>query len=373
MDDCLILGGGIVGLSLAYELACQGERIRVIDRGPPGGESSWAGAGILPPASNRPDASALEQLTALANRGHARWFEQLREETGIDNGYRRSGGLYLVRGADAARQCQAAVAALRSTGVAAEMLSPARLSELEPALEPAEPAAVYCLSDECQVRNPRHIKALLAACTARGVTISPGVEAEDFQVHQRRIEGVQTVAGTLRAERYCIASGAWSRALAGRLAWQPAIKPVRGQIVLLALDRSPLERVVNDGPRYLVPRSDGHVLVGSTEEDAGFDKRTTAAGIGGLMDFVLSLAPSLAAARFERCWAGLRPATADGLPYLGRLPDYDNGFIAAGHFRSGLQLSTATAVVMAELMRGQSPQVDLSAFSPQRSLSCHGG
>ncbi len=373
MYDSLILGGGVVGLSLAYELAEQGERVHVIDRGPPGGESSWAGAGILPPAANQPESSALEQLTALANRTHSRWFEQLREETGIDNGYRRCGGLYLVRGTDAARQCQATVAALRSTGIAAEMLSPARLSELEPALEPAEPAAVYHLSDECQVRNPRHVKALLAACTSRGVTISPGVEAEDFHIRERRIEGVQTVSGTLRAKRYCIASGAWSRAIAARLGWQPEIKPIRGQIVLLALDRSPLTRIVNDGPRYLVPRNDGHVLVGSTEEDAGFDKRTTAEGIGGLLSFALSLAPALAEARFERSWAGLRPGTADGLPYLGRLPDYDNGFIAAGHFRSGLQLSTATAVVMAELMRGRQPQIDLTVFSPQRSLAQHGG
>src|SRR6202030_2656458 len=99
-----------------------------------------------------------------------------------------------------------------------------------------------------------------------------------------------------------------------------------GQIVLLALDRSPLTRIVNDGPRYLVPRNDGHVLVGSTEEDAGFDKRTTAEGIGGLLSFALSLAPGVAGARYDGSWAGLRPATADGLPYLGQLPDYDNGF-----------------------------------------------
>jgi len=141
---------------------------------------------------------------------------------------------------------------------------------------------------------------------------------------------------------------------------------MRGQIALLNPGRPVLRRIINCGPRYLVPRVDGRVLVGSTMEHVGFDTRTTAEGIGGLLEMAGALAPGLASAPVERCWAGLRPGTPDGLPYLGRIPGYDNAFIAAGHYRSGLQLAPATAVVMRQLLRGESTSVPLDAFRMDR-------
>jgi glycine oxidase len=152
----------------------------------------------------------------------------------------------------------------------------------------------------------------------------------------------------------------------GRLGISVGMKPVRGQMVLLGGPRPNLRRIVNDGPRYLVPRGDGRVLVGSTEEDAGFDKRTTAEGVSDLLDFAVRLAPGLKSMQFEQCWAGLRPATLDGLPYLGRLPGLDNAFVAAGHFRSGLQLSPGTAVVMSRLIQGLDTTIDLWPFRVER-------
>ncbi len=146
----------------------------------------------------------------------------------------------------------------------------------------------------------------------------------------------------------------------------PAIKPIRGQMVLLSLNRMIVERIVNEGARYLVPRADGRLLVGSTEEDVGFDRDTTAGAVSDLLQFAMSLAPGLEGARVERFWAGLRPSTQDGLPYLGRLPDLENAFMAAGHFRSGLQLSPGTAVVMGQLIRGEQPTIDLSQFRTDR-------
>jgi glycine oxidase len=127
-----------------------------------------------------------------------------------------------------------------------------------------------------------------------------------------------------------------------------------------------VSRIINEGSRYLVPRPDGRLLVGSTEDDVGFDRSTTAQGVGGLLSFALSLVPELADAPIERSWAGLRPATADGLPYLGPAPGLDNAFVAAGHFRGGLQLSTGTARVMSQLIDGQSPEVDLGTFRIDR-------
>ena len=129
---------------------------------------------------------------------------------------------------------------------------------------------------------------------------------------------------------------------------------MRGQIVLLSMQPSPIQHVINVGPRYLVPRGDGRVLVGATEEVAGFDKRTTASGVGGLVEFALAIVPELARATFEQCWAGLRPQSADGLPYLGRAAQAENLFVATGHFRAGLQLSPATgAALMSQLILGR--------------------
>jgi glycine oxidase len=366
MSDCLIVGGGVIGLSLAYELAGHGLQVRLIDAGQPGREASWAGAGILPPAWADAD-DPLEQLTALSNTLHAQWSADLLKTTGNDNGFRRSGAIYLARDADEARRLSQFAALAESRGIVAERLSAASLVELEPSLLPRDMVeAAYHLPDECQLRNPRHLKALAVACAQRGVEILPGVSAEEFEVRGDRISGVRTNRGLLRADAVCITTGAWTTALLKKLGIAPRIKPIRGQIVLLSTARPVLSRIINEGSRYLVPRVDGRLLVGSTEDDVGFDRGTTAAGVAGLLDFALSLVGDLDAATIERTWAGLRPATSDGRPYLGPLPGLENAFVAAGHFRSGLQLSTGTAVVMSQLIRGEQPQVDLSIFRADR-------
>ncbi len=365
MDDVLIIGGGVIGLSLAYELAQHGAVVRVIDRGPLGGESSWAGAGILPPGSRHPQAHPLEQLAALSAELHAHWAEQLRAETGIDTGYRRCGGLYLPEGEDAG-PLDEAMRDLQQGGVEVLALSRAELQREEPALHPGAVQGAWLLPQEAQVRNPRHLKALAAACAQRGVALCAGVPAEEVIVRSGRIEAVRTCLGELRAAQYCVCSGAWSGALAQRCGTPLRIKPVRGQIVLLSSIRPVLRHVVNCGGRYLVPRPDGFTLIGSTEEDAGFDKRTTASAAEELLHFARQWVPALGSAAVERCWAGLRPGTQDGLPYLGPLPALANAFVAAGHFRSGLLLSTGTARVMAQLLRGEAPSIDLTPFGPDR-------
>jgi glycine oxidase len=152
------------------------------------------------------------------------------------------------------------------------------------------------------------------------------------------------------------------------LGWRLGIRPVRGQIALLNTGTALFQRILLKGKRYLVPRPDGRVLVGSTEEDAGFDKRTTAGAIHGLLDFAIQMVPSLVDIPLERCWAGLRPGSPDGLPYIGSVPGIDNLFVAAGHFRAGIQLSPATGLVLKELFLGQRLTVGLEPFRLDRSL-----
>ena len=139
---------------------------------------------------------------------------------------------------------------------------------------------------------------------------------------------------------------------------------MRGQIVLLACPQRPFRHVIECGPRYLVPRDDGRVLIGSTEESVGFNKQNTAEGLRGLLSFAEELVPSLRDALFERAWAGLRPRTVNGMPYIGRLPGQESLFVAAGHFRAGLHLSPVTGRVVSQLIMGEPPIVDVSALAP---------
>jgi glycine oxidase len=308
----------------------------------------------------------LDQLRALSHELHPPWATALREETGIDTGYRRTGGVYLARRAGEAAALAAAVQLWREEEIAVEALSRESLAEVEPALAPLAQSgalrAAYLLPDEAQLRNPRHLQALLAACRGRGVEVSADCEAKAFQIADGRLTGVQTKSGLLSASQFCLCSGPWTRLLLEQLGISNGIEPVRGQMVLFRSPRRLLNRIVNEGSRYLVPRDDGRLLAGSTEEEAGFDKRTTQQGVEGLIQFATSLAPALADAEIEQTWAGLRPGTFDGLPYLGRIPGLANAYVAAGHFRSGLHLSPATAVEMARLMCGEPTQIDLSPF-----------
>ena len=164
-----------------------------------------------------------------------------------------------------------------------------------------------------------------------------------------------------------VAAGAWSAALLAEAGVSAPTPPLKGQIVLLRSATLPLRRIIEHGKNYLVPRDDGRILVGATEEDVGFETRTTADGVRGLLDEAIRLCPILAKAEVETAWAGLRPGSIDSRPYLGRAPGHRNLIVATGHKRAGLQLSTATAEVIADLVLGRPPRIDLSPFRIDRA------
>ncbi|HZZ74035.1 MAG TPA: glycine oxidase ThiO [Pirellulales bacterium] len=374
MTDCLILGGGVIGLSVAYDLARHGARCRVLERGEPGQEASWAGAGIIPASARVARDHPFDQLAGLSSALHPQWAARLLEETGIDNGYRHCGGIYLARNPEVWHALELAADDWYGRQQPVEKLDSARLHELEPTLGvsfeaagwPQRVLAGYYLPDEAQIRNPRHLKALQAACRQRAVEIMPQSEVQSFVEQHGRVVGVQTTKTTYFAESILVASGAWTAGLLTQLGVAIRIKPIRGQMVLYRGERPILSHVINDGPRYLVPRDDGRVLVGSTEENVGFVKATTEAGVAGLQKLAGAIAPQVAALPVERTWAGFRPGTADGIPYLGCVPGQPALFVAAGHFRSGLHLSPATGAVMSQLVRGEKPDIDLAPFSLER-------
>ena len=364
--DVIVIGGGVIGLSIAFELAGQGASVRLLEQGQFGQEASWAGAGILPPGNPDWARTPEARLRAASHVLWADWTERLRDETGIDNGYSRCGGLE-VRASGAASELDAEVAAWRAEGVVVETPDLDELRVRCPALHPNITSG-YVLPELGQVRNPRHLKALIAACASRGVDLRAGNPVVAFDRAGDRIIATRTTGDEHHAAEFVVAGGAWSRELLRQAGHDLAIEPIRGQIVLLEARPLPFRSVIQVGARYLVPRADGRILIGSTEEHAGFDKRNTAEAVAGLIDFACGLVPALSDARFERCWSGLRPHTPRGLPHIGRLPGTTNLCVAAGHFRAGLQLSPITAVKVANMIVGGTPSVSDFATTESAAL-----
>jgi glycine oxidase len=364
--DILIIGGGVIGLTTAYFLARDGAKVTIVDKGDMGQEASWAGAGILTPAEIDSAQTPEEQFLARSIALFPQLSAELRERTGIDNGYMQCGGIEVVEDDSLATD------EWRSAGVECRELDGPALKSLEPALAPGC-ERTYFLPKMAQVRNPRHLQALHAVCLDLGVVLKPNCPVQGFERKQHRIVAALSDAGPLVAERFLISTGAWTDSLVEMIGWKPQIRPIRGQIALLNSSSRLLQRIILQGSRYIVPRADGRVLVGSTEEDVGFDKRTTASAVADLLAFACRLVPALGQAQVERCWAGLRPGSPDGKPYLGRVPGWDNLFVAAGHYRSGIQLSPGTALAMKELLLDLKPSQVLDPFRPERVLGANKG
>lgn len=369
-NDVAIVGGGVIGLTLAYLLAKEKRSVTLIDKGDLGREASWAGAGILPAGNPRRAKSAMGKLRSQAVAFFPEFSAELKSLTGIDNGYWQCGGLELRSNADQLEQkrLEQLAQAEKGEGLHCEILDTTALLKLEPGLAPTLPGAIY-FPGVAQIRNPWHLQALIAGCQSLGVNLKPNEPATTIERTGGRISGIVTPSGTIRAAQYVVAAGTWTTGILAELGWQPALKPIRGQIVLLAPESLVLRHILLMGHRYLVPRQDGRVLIGSTEEDVGFDKTPTESVGVTLRALAAETVPALATAPVEKHWAGLRPGSADGRPYLGLVPGYDNMYVAAGHFRSGLQLSIMTGVLMRAMLLGQQPILDMTPFRPERPIT----
>jgi glycine oxidase len=354
--DVAIVGGGIIGLTCAYFLAKAGLSVEVFDRGDMGKEASWAGAGIIPPGNPAKAATPIDKLRAIGSVRFPEFSAELRELTGLDNGYLKCGGIEFIE-----EDPTEILDLWRNEGIVVDRLPPHVLHVTEPTLGhiPGEP---YYLPDCAQVRNPRHLQALIAACERRRVTLHPNARVEEIPFDRSRPER------STMASRVLVAAGAWSENFITETHKRgPGVHPVRGQIVLLKTPERVIRRVLMLGKRYLVPRMDGHVLVGSTEEpEAFFEKANTAEAVADLIGLAVRTVPALASAELVKCWSGLRPGTPDGLPFIGPVPGWANVFVATGHFRAGVQLSIGTAQAITELFTGQPTCVPLEAFAVGR-------
>ncbi len=370
--DLLIIGGGVIGLSVAREAAGRGLRVELIDRGPIGAEASWAGAGMVPAGCSEASIQAAtpgELLSGCSSRLHRSLHEHLLDEAGLDNGYRRCGAVYLAESTDGPG-IEDQLSRWLVLGVPAEWSSVGELAAAEPAISLGTvPRQAVFVPDEAQIRNPWHLRAMAESCRLRGVRLRPGIEFLGVQRSGSTIREVTTSEGKIEAGAVCVTAGCWSGGIAESFGLRLPTVPIRGQIVLLRTEPGLLRRVVNIGKRYLVPREDGRLLVGSTEENVGFEKGNTAEAVAELLGLACEIVPALEGLSPEQSWSGLRPSTPDGLPYLGRLGEFTNAWIAAGHFRAGLSQSTGTAALMLQLMAGEPTAMDVAAFDPARFSS----
>ncbi len=369
MPHCVIIGAGIIGMLTARELSAAGHRVTLLDRGRAGQESSWAGGGIISPLHPWRYADPVSALARWSQQHYPEVCRALTESTGIDPQWNRNG--LLVLGVD--EQEQAEIWA-RRWDMDLRLLRGDELTACEPALGKPETGALW-LPDIAQVRNPRLVKSLKADLLARGVKIHENREVTGIDTQAGRVAGVYTAGDRIPARQVLLAAGAWSGALMESVGLNGPIQPVRGQMILFRATTELVKRIVLHGNRYLIPRRDGRILMGSTLEYAGFDKSTSEEAREELRESALKLVPRLGDYPIEHHWAGLRPGKEDAIPIIGEHPGIGGLYINSGHFRNGVVLGLASARLVANLMLGREPALDPTPYTPRlrtRNLSDSG-
>jgi glycine oxidase len=346
--DVIVMGGGIIGLSLAIALRKRGATVLVVERGEPGREASYAAGGMLVESS--PEIPVpLQPLATASARLYPEFVHELLE-SGITVDLRDAGTIVFPPLEHVHER----------PGFAMESLLPAPVAELEPALARSGPA--FYLKERSVDPRGLTIAALKTAKNC-GVDFSSGDEVTTVEIEHGYAIGVKTAKTVFATRKVVNCAGAW----AGSIGPQPIpTRPVKGQMLCLVMQPlNRLKHVIRTPDLYLIPRSDGRLLVGATVEEAGFDKRTDVATIQRFHRAAVELVPSLKEAKILEDWAGLRPGTPDALPILGAttIPGY---YVATGHFRDGILLAPITAQVMADVMQGREPEFDLTPFRPSR-------
>lgn len=363
MDECLVVGGGVVGQLTALLLAEAGGAVTLIEQGGLGKESSWAGGGIVSPLYPWRYTSAVSELAHWSQFYYPELGLRLHKSTGIDPEV-YSSGLYWLDLDDQGD----AISWAHSQGRELFEISIEQLYKAVPQLEPNYRQALF-MPDAANVRNPRLLKALrLALNRYANVQILESCKVEEFLIESGRCVGLRTSGGDLRAARTILAAGAWSGQLLATLGLQLPVEPVKGQMILYKCEPDFLPAIVLAKGRYAIPRKDGHILVGSTLEHVGFDKTPTEEALASLKASAEELLPALADAEVVGHWAGLRPGSPDGIPFIGEVPQFPGLWLNCGHYRNGLVLAPASCELLKNLMLGEAPIVDPAPYAPAGRL-----
>ncbi len=363
--DAVIAGGGVIGASIALELASAGLKVALFDINEPGKEASWASAGMISPAPENPGMIPFVPISLASVALYPEFVRNVEELSGIDVGYRTDGAIDAILDGNVEEELSTVIALQHGVGLRAEALSAQQAREMEPALSEEIEAAIF-RPDEASLNTRTFTAAVLKAAQNKGVQIVSGNGAKAIWKEDGRCRGLILENGQAEAKFTIIAAGCFSARIDGAAPYAPVF-PAKGQMLSLSCEAVKIERVLWLEHTYLVPRNDGRIVAGSTIERGGFDHDVTAGGLKKILTEAVKLAPGLETARIEETWAGLRPDSPDHLPILGPT-DLDGLLIATGHFRSGILLAPITARLIREWICTQKVSVDWERFSPLRFL-----
>ena len=347
-----IIGGGIIGLLIARELHAAGEKVVVFDRRESGKESSWAGGGILSPLYPWRYPDSVTELARLSQSIYPGLVKELQQNTGIDAEWVRSG--LLILGIEDGQKAETWSLKYANS---AKIADASDIDGIQPGLGGGD-AKGFWMPEIAQVRNPRLLAAIKRDLEKKSVEIIENEAVAGFDMVNGELRGLETDKRKIPTDRCIIAAGAWSGKLCAEVGLSVPVKPIRGQMLLYKPKPGLLQRIILKNNRYLIPRRDGRILVGSTLEDVGFDVRITEAAAADLRETAMKILPALADAEVEVQWAGLRPGSPEGVPYIGQHPDVSGLYLCSGHFRNGFVLGPASARLAADLVCGNEPVVD---------------
>lgn len=364
--EVVIIGGGVIGLSIARELALRGAGVTVVERGQFGQEASWAAGGILAPQveADRPD--EFFKLACASRDVYPAFSRALEKETGVDVQLDQTGALYLGFTEGDEHEMRRRFDWQTRAGLRVEWLNGEDARRLEGNLSPNVCCALR-FPDDWQIENRRLAEALLVSNRSLGVQLIANSEVRSVRIEGGRVTGIETAKTFIEAGTVVIAAGAWTSEIATSTANSAVqIEPVRGQMLCFQAEPAFARHVIYNSRGYLVPRRDGRLLAGSTTEHVGFDKRVTDEGTAAIRSMAFQIAPALQSAAIVDSWAGFRPHAPDDLPVLGPAGDVAGLFYATGHYRNGILLAPITAEIIADaVVEGKSPDW-LEIFSPDR-------
>lgn len=365
--DAIIIGGGVNGGAIAFNLAKRGMKVLLLEKDRLASKASGAAAGMLGAQAELDGEGPLFQLARTSRALFNDLADELNMISGIDIELVKKGMLRVAL-ADREQQEHHRISGIhKQNGELAELLTGEEARRREPALSNDVIGAMY-LERDGQVEAPQLALGFLKSAPALGCVIIEYVEVHSFHIANGKVNGVATNEGDFMSSNIVVTGGAWSEKLLMKIGLQLKMYPVKGECFSVRTEFPLLSSTIFTPGCYLVPKKDGRIIIGATSVPNTFNQQVTLEGIFSLMENAKKLVPSISQSEWERAWTGIRPQTADGLPYLGEHPEYKGLFIATGHFRNGILLSPITGEVMADLIEGKSPSIDISPFRVDRSI-----
>jgi glycine oxidase len=358
LSDILIVGGGIIGMLTARELSLAGMKVTIVEQGKTGRESSWAGGGIISPLYPWRYSDPVSALAKWGQAFYPELIEEMYSETGLDAELIQNGLLIFDDEQDTA------LAWAKKWQSNMQLIDNNNVSELEPELSQmvmTDKKAIW-MPEVRQVRNPRLVKATKKYLLKQGVKFLEQTEVTGFIKKANKVLGVTSSSGDIAADKILVAGGAWSANLLKNIDINTSVKPVKGQMILFKTEANKIKRIILSQDRYVIPRRDGRVLVGSTLEHTGFDKAVTASAREELMQEAFRIVPCLKKAEVEHHWAGLRPGSTNGIPYICPVHDVEGLYLNTGHYRNGVVLGPASARLAADLILNRQPILEPNVY-----------